>query len=98
MPRLRVKVEDQWYDVDVGPWEGDRVRVLVDEEPVIVRLEDLLQAKDAATTTEADISRMRRTNQATMPFARPFPAWSSPSTWESATGFRRAGESAYSRP
>ena len=54
MPRLRVKVEDKWYDVDVGPWEGDRVRVLVDEEPVMVFLEDLLQAKDAATA-EADI-------------------------------------------
>ena len=54
MPRLRVKVEDRWYDVDVGPWEGDRVRVLVDEEPVMVFLEDLLQAKDAATA-EADI-------------------------------------------
>lgn len=53
MPRLRVKVEDRWYDVEVGPWEGDRVRVLVDEEPVMVRLEELALAK-AAVSPDAD--------------------------------------------
>ena len=64
MPRLRVKVEDRWYDVDVGPWEGDRVRVLVDEEPVMVFLEDLLHGQgcgDCGSRHQAGIDgRSRR--------------------------------------
>ena len=48
MVRLRVKLEDRWYDVDVGAWEGGQVRVLVDEEPVMVRLSDVAEA----TSTE----------------------------------------------
>ena len=53
MLRLRVKVEDRWYEVEVGEWEGGRVRVLVDEEPVMVSLEDVAQAGPAAVADAA---------------------------------------------
>ena len=46
--RLKVKVADRWYEVEVGEWEGGRVRVLVDDEPVMVSLEDVAQAGPAA--------------------------------------------------
>ena len=55
MPRLRVKVEERWYEVEVGPWKGDRVRVLVDEEPVLVRLQDLAQVGAGVVSAEADV-------------------------------------------
>ena len=48
MVRMRVKVEERWYEVEVGEWKGDEVRVLVDEEPVMVRLSDVAEA----TSTE----------------------------------------------
>ena len=48
MVRMRVKVEERWYEVEVGEWEGDEVRVQVDEEPVMVRLSDVAQAGPAA--------------------------------------------------
>ncbi len=48
MIRLKVKVEDRWYEVEVGEWDGGRVRVLVDEEPVMVSLEDVAQTGPAA--------------------------------------------------
>ena len=49
--RLRVKVEDRWYEVEVGAWEGDVVRVLVDGEPVTVRLEDVAGAGTSIPST-----------------------------------------------
>ena len=52
MVRLRVKVEERWYDVEVGMWEGDEVRVLVDEEPVMVRLSDVA---GATSTEQSDV-------------------------------------------
>ena len=54
MMRLRVKVAGRWYDVEVGEWEGVRVRVLVDEEPVTVRMEDVAQAASTAPSV-ADV-------------------------------------------
>ncbi len=48
MVRMRVKVEERWYEVEVGEWEGDEVRVLVDEEPVMVRLSDVAQDAQAS--------------------------------------------------
>lgn len=52
MPRLKVKVEDRWYEVDVGEWEGDRVRVMVDGEPVTVRLEDVAAAAGVSVPSD----------------------------------------------
>lgn len=54
MMRLRVKVSDKWYDVEVGAWKGDRVQALVDGEPVVVRLEDVVSASPAAVA-DADV-------------------------------------------
>ena len=51
MMRLRVKVEDRWYEVEVGDWEGDQVRTLVDGEPVTVRLEDVAGAGTSIPST-----------------------------------------------
>ena len=55
MLRLKVKVADRWYEVEVGDWEEDRVRVMVDGEPVIVSLEDVVQAGAATVTSESDV-------------------------------------------
>ena len=55
MMRLRVKVEDRWYEVEVGDWEGDRVRVMVDGEPAMVSLDDVAQAGAAAVPSEAGV-------------------------------------------
>ena len=52
--RLRVKVADRWYDVEVGAWEGDRVQALVDGEPVMVRLEDVVTTAPTAAA-EAEV-------------------------------------------
>ncbi len=52
--RLRVKVAGRWYDVEVGAWEGDQVQAMVDGEPVMVRLEDVVAATPAVAT-EADV-------------------------------------------
>ena len=38
MRRLRVKIDNRWYKVEVGDWEGTSVNVLVDHEPVIIDL------------------------------------------------------------
>ena len=54
MMRLRVKVAEKWYEVEVGDWEGDQVRVLVDGDPVMVRLEDVAQVEPAAVA-EVDV-------------------------------------------
>ena len=74
MPRLRVKVEDRWYDVDLGPWEGDRVRVLVDEEPVMVFLEGPAAGQGCGHCGSRHQAGNRRTKQATTRFVRPFQA------------------------
>ena len=54
MLRLRVKVAEKWYEVEVGDWEGDRVRVMVDGDPVTVRLEGVVSASSAAVA-DADV-------------------------------------------
>ena len=51
MRRLRVKVDDRWYDVEVGDWEGTRVKVLVDQEPVVI---DLGTATESTPLAPAD--------------------------------------------
>jgi biotin carboxyl carrier protein len=38
-PRLRVKVRDRWYSVEVGRLHTNPIRVLVDGEPVEVQIE-----------------------------------------------------------
>ena len=48
MRRLRVKIDDRWYNVEVGEWEGTAIKVLVDQEPVVVDL------GPAAVSTEAE--------------------------------------------
>ena len=54
MLRLKVKVGDRWYEVEVGDWEGDRVRVMVDGEEVTVSLDDVAQAGVESAPSEAD--------------------------------------------
>ena len=54
MLRLRVQVADRWYDVEVGAWEGDRVQVMVDGDPAMVRLEDVIAATPAVAAV-ADV-------------------------------------------
>lgn len=55
MLRLKVKVADRWYEAEVGDWEGDRVRVMVDGEPVIVSLDDVAQAGVEPVASGADV-------------------------------------------
>ena len=39
MPKLRVRIEDRWFDVEVDDLAGNPVRVLVDGEPVDVEID-----------------------------------------------------------
>ena len=39
MPKLRVRVEDRWFDVEVDDLDGNPVRVLVDGEPIDVEVD-----------------------------------------------------------
>lgn len=40
MPKLRVRVEDRWFDVEVADLDDSPVRVLVDGEPIDVEIDD----------------------------------------------------------
>jgi biotin carboxyl carrier protein len=77
MRRLKVKVGDCWYTVEVGVLEGASVQVLVDGEPVRVDLDDLrskgkLSSEDApqpagAASTPSTQSRSPNLVRAPMP-------------------------------
>lgn len=75
MRRLKVKVGDRWYTVEVGDLKGSSVQVLVDGEPVRVDLDNLRSegklssgdAPQATAPTPSTQSRSRNLVRAPMP-------------------------------
>ena len=77
--RLRVKIGDRWYSVEVGDVTSSPVQVLVDGEPVEVQLEQIARPdsqsrpnpqSDPAPVAEAGVTR---TPSAVKVFRSPMP-------------------------
>ncbi len=54
MKRVRIRVGEKWYDVEVEDLSTSPVRVMVDGQPVLVEVEGLPRAK--ASTPAGDLS------------------------------------------
>ena len=58
--KLRVRVGERWYAVEVGDPDANPVRVIVDGEPVEVSLEPLASADGAASPEQTTPTEDRR--------------------------------------
>lgn len=56
MPKLKVRIEDRWFDVEVDDLDGNPVRVLVDGEPVDVEIDsgEIREAPAAAAPQQPE--------------------------------------------
>ena len=70
--RLRVKVDERWYTVQIGDLDSNPVRVLVDGEPVDVDIERIGRTETSPALTTGD-DAPADAQQATEPSQTPTP-------------------------